>query len=365
MPEDYYDILGVARTATPDDIKRAFRKKAHQHHPDRAGGNEEAFKKVNEAYQVLSDAGKRAQYDQLGESFNGAGGNPFAGFHAERGSQGFNLNFEDLGNVGDIFSELIGNARGRTRTRVRRGSDIAIDVTISFAQSAEGVTQTVSPRTYRTCARCHGNTAEPGTPIDTCQTCQGTGSTTTSHQTPFGTFAQRTTCRACAGEGKIPRQPCRECKGEGRTLQSQALEINVPAGIADGQTLRIPNQGEAPRGGGTAGDLFVTVHVEADAELSRDGDNVRSTTTIPFADAALGTQIQIRTLAGEREVNVPPGTQPGTELRLPGIGFPSLAGAAKGDHIVTVTIEVPKRLSRQQRKLLEELKAVKPRKLFG
>lgn len=360
MANDYYDILGVPKTATQDEIKRAYRAQARQHHPDRAGGNEETFKKVNEAYQVLSNEQKRAQYDQFGQTFDGAGGNPFAGF------QGFNVNFEDLSNVGDIFSEFFGTRGGSRPPKPwrRRGSDIAVDITISFAESATGVSRTVSPRTYHTCPRCQGSAAEPGTPIDTCQTCQGTGTTTTSHQTPFGIFAQRTTCRACGGEGKIARQPCRECKGEGHRLQSQEIEVSVPAGIADGQTIHIVGKGEAPARSGAPGDLFVTIHVEADKNFTRDGDNVRSTVTIPFANAALGTTVSIHTLAGDRALAVPAGTQPGTELRLPGLGFPSLNGGPSGDHVVTITIEVPKRLSREQRKLLEQFQAAKNRKRF-
>lgn len=356
MANDYYNILGVPSSATQDEIKRAFRKQARQHHPDRAGGDEESFKKINEAYQVLSDEQKRAQYDQFGQT-------GFQDFHAEHG---FNVNFEDLGNFGDIFSEFFGHASGGPRQRrwQRRGSDIAVDVTISFAQSATGVNRTVAPRTYHTCPRCQGNMAEPGTPIDTCQTCQGTGTVTKSHQTPFGTIAQRTTCRACGGEGKIARQPCQECRGQGRTLQSQEIEVKVPAGITDGQAIRVAGQGEAPRGGGQSGDLFVTIHVEPDTELTRDGDNVRSTATLPFVDATLGTTVRVRTLAGDRDFKIPPGTQPGTELRLSGLGFSSLNGAGQGDHIVTITIEVPKRLSRQERKLVEQLKAARPRKLF-
>lgn len=365
MAEDYYDILGVARTATSDDIKRAFRRKAHQHHPDRAGGDEEAFKKVNEAYQVLSDEQKRAQYDQFGQTFAGAGGNPFAGF---------NVNFEDLGDFGDIFSQFFGHASGGPRQRrgwQRRGSDIAVDMTISFAESATGIKRMVAPRTYRTCPRCQGDAAEPGTPIDTCQTCQGSGTVSSSRQTPFGVFTQRSMCRACAGQGKIPRQPCQECRGEGHTLQSQEIEITIPAGIGDGQTIRVAGQGEAPRGGGQPGDVFVTIHVEPDKEFTRDGEHVRSTVTIPFADAALGTTISIRTLAGDRQLKIPAGTQPGTELRFPGLGFVSLRGGPAGpsaglagDHIVTVTVEVPKRLSREQRKTLEQFKSAKPRRFF-
>lgn len=370
MAQDYYDILGVARTATTDEIKRAFRKKAHQHHPDREGGNEEEFKKINEAYQVLSNDTKRAQYDRFGHAFDGTGSNPFEGF------QGFNINMEDLGGLGDIFSEFFAGGpfaerTSRTRTRVRRGADIALDLTMSFAESATGARRTVAPRIHRTCPHCHGNAAEPGTPIEACATCQGTGFVTSSHRTPFGIFTQRTACRTCAGEGKVPRQPCRECRGEGRTLQAQEVEVVIPAGIADGQTIRLTGQGEAPPRGGQPGDLRITIHVTPDKNLTRDGQHVRSTVTIPFTDAALGSTVSIRTLAGEQELVIPPGTQPGAEIRLKGLGFPTAASSpgtsipdASGDHIVTVTVEIPKRLSRQQRQLLEQFKTAKKKGLL-
>lgn len=357
MPEDYYEILGVSRTATQDEIKRAFRKKAHQHHPDKKGGDEAAFKRVNEAYQVLSNEQKRSQYDQFGQAFSGAGGNPFGGF------QGFNVNFEDLGDFGDIFSQFFGHASGGPRQRRgrqgRRGSDVQVDVTISFAQSARAVKQEFRHALYQACERCLGLGAEPGTPIETCPSCQGRGAVTTSRQTPFGTFAQQTVCPTCQGEGKTIAKPCRECAGHGRTRQTRTLEVAIPAGIADGQVIRISGKGEAPPRGGGTGDLFVAVHVEPDKELTRDGNNIRSQLKVSFPDAALGTAVKVRTLAGERSLKIPAGTQPGTELRFDGLGFPPLNDSEVGDHIVTVDIEVPKKLSRKQRELLEEFKTAK------
>ncbi len=341
-------MLGVSHTATQDEIKKAFRKKAHQYHPDKSGGDEEAFKRVNEAYQVLSDEQKRSQYDQFGRTFERSGGDPFGGF------QGFEVNFED------IFSNFFGHASGGPRQRRgRRGNDVQVDVTISFAQSARGVKQELRHTLYQTCERCRGNGAEPGTPIETCRTCQGNGVVTSSRQTPFGTFAQQTICPTCQGEGKTISRPCRECGGEGRTRQVRTLEVTIPAGIADGQVIRISGKGEAPPRGGVAGDLFVAIHVNPDKQLSRDGNDVRSEVKISFPDAALGSEIQVRTLAGERSLHIPAGTQPGAELRFEGLGFPSLNGSGTGDHIVTIQVEVPKKLSRQQKQLLEEFKKTK------
>lgn len=358
---DYYQVLGIDRGATKEDIKRAYRRLAHQHHPDKDGGNEEKFKEVNEAYQVLKDDTKRAQYDQFGNTFEqaGGGGNPFGG-----GFQGFNVNFEDLGNLGDVFSDFFGGgARARTRSRVRRGADVQMDVTISFLESAQGVKQDIAPRIYHTCPHCSGNGAEPGTPIKECATCHGSGQTTQSRQTPFGIFTQNSVCPTCHGEGKTPETPCRECRGEGRVMSEQALTVDIPAGIAEGQTIRVTGKGEAPPHSGQPGDLFVTIHVEPHPTLGREGNDVVTEVSIPFAEAALGTEAKVDTLTGSSEtVEIAPGTQPGETIRLPNRGFPSLNSRQQGDEVVTVKVTIPKRLSRKQRELLEELRGVAPEK---
>lgn len=338
MP-DYYDILGVARGASGEDIKRAYRRLAHQHHPDKAGGDEEKFKQINEAYQVLSDEGKRAQYDQFG------GQDPFAGF------QGFGANID----FSDIFEQVFGGAESRrSRTRERVGDDVAIDITISFRESATGSKKDVSPRMYQTCEVCRGNSAKPGTPIKDCATCGGQGSVEQTRQTPFGLFRQRSVCPTCQGEGKIAATACENCRGQGRVMASQSLTIEIPAGIADGQTLRLAGRGEAAARGGRRGDLYVNVHVEPDAILRRDGDDVRSTVPVSISQAALGATIDIDTLAGRQSLDIPAGTQPGSEFRLARQGFASLRSGGKGDQIVTVQIQIPKRLTRRQRQALEE-----------
>lgn len=355
MADDYYNVLGVTREATKDDIKRAYRKLAHQYHPDKGSGDEEKFKQVNEAYQVLSDEQKRQQYDQFGQTFEGAagGGNPFAGF---------NVNFEDIGNFGDVFETFFG---GQARQQVRRGADVHVDATISFRDSAKGTTQELQHRLYQVCEQCSGNGAEPGTPIEACETCGGTGTVTKTRQTMLGAFSQRSVCQTCHGEGRLPKMPCKICRGEGRTLRDRTLEIEIPAGIADGQQIRIAGKGEAAPRGGVAGDLYMTVHVQPDKYMRRDGNDVRSEILISFAQAALGTEVKIESLDGKQQLNIPAGTQAGEEIRLPDAGFPDIRTGSRGDHIATVKVEVPKKLSRKQKKLLEEFEANKKHGLFG
>lgn len=354
MAEDYYNTLGIARDATQDDIKRAYRKLAHQYHPDKENGNEERFKQVNEAYQVLSNEQKRQQYDQFGKTFDSAGGNPFGGF---------NVNFEDIGGFGDVFETFFG---GRARPQVRRGADVGIDVTISFRESASGASKDVEHRIYQVCEHCSGSGAQPGTPIETCQTCSGQGTVTKTRQTMLGAFSQAVVCDVCQGEGKHPKEMCSVCGGEGRILRDRTLAVEIPAGIADGQQMRIAGKGEAAPRGGVAGDLYVTIHVHPDKHLRRDGSHIRSTMPISFTQAALGTNVQVETLDGEEKLSIPAGTQPGSEFSLRGQGFPDLRTSQRGDHIITITIEVPKKLSRQQRKALEEFdNAKQKRSLFS
>ncbi|MEX0650236.1 MAG: molecular chaperone DnaJ [Candidatus Andersenbacteria bacterium] len=356
---DYYETLGISRDASPEDVKKAYRKMAHKYHPDKQGGDEEKFKEVNEAYQVLGDEEKRRQYEQFGQTFEGTGAGPFGG-------ENININFEDLGGIGDIFETFFGGGgRSRTRQRVRRGNDVPVDMIISFSESATGVQREITHRIYQTCSHCQGNGAEPGTPIETCATCSGTGVITQSRSTPLGVFSQQSVCPTCQGEGKQAKTVCSECGGQGRELKDRTLTVDVPAGIADGQTIRISGKGEVPARGGIPGDLFVTIHVASDKYMRREGNNVVSEATIPFTDAILGTNISVKTLAGDKEITIASGTQPETTVRLQGQGFPSLSGSGRGDHIVTVHIDIPRKLSRKQKELLEEFKKSKKKGLFG
>ncbi|MBI4021874.1 MAG: molecular chaperone DnaJ [Candidatus Andersenbacteria bacterium] len=356
MPEDYYTTLGVDRTATPEEIKQAYRKLAHRYHPDKAGGNEDKFKQINAAYEVLSDGEKRAQYDQFGHT---AGGQDFGPFGA-----GVNINFEDFAdftNVGDLFSSFFG---GKRPPRAMRGQDISVDVTISFLDSAKGTAVQLSHRLYQTCARCHGNAAEPGTPIKTCSQCRGTGTVTATRQTMLGTFRQATTCQACQGEGKQAATPCRQCRGAGRELRRRTLTVDMPAGIADGQAIRLSAKGEAASRGGTPGDLYVTVHVTPHPHLSRAGDDIRSQASISFVEAALGTTATVETVSGPHQLAIPPGTQPNTVIKISHLGFPRLNTAGRGDHLVTINVTIPHKLSRHQRRLLEDFNHPRPRRFF-
>lgn len=359
MAEDYYATLGVDRTATPEQIKQAYRKLAHRYHPDKAGGNENKFKQINAAYEVLSDTKKRAQYDQFGQTAPGEGFSPFGG--------GVNINFEDFAdfaNVGDLFSSFFGGQRTGS-THARRGQDISVDVTISFLDSAQGTTQQLTHRLYQICERCHGNAAEPGTPIKTCSQCGGTGTVSSMRQTMLGTFRQTATCPSCQGEGKQAATPCRQCRGAGRELRRRALTVDIPAGIADGQAIRLSGKGEAAQRGGRPGDLYITVHVTSHPRLRRDGDDIRSTVSLSFTDAALGTTETVETTSGARSLTIPPGTQPNTEIKIPQFGFPHLNSSGRGDHLVTINITIPHKLSTQQRRLLEDFKKLRPRRFFS
>jgi molecular chaperone DnaJ len=358
MADDYYKTLGVDRSATVEDIKRAYRKLAHQHHPDKAGGNEEAFKKVNEAYQVLGDEQKRQQYDQFGQTFESGGapgGNPFGGFQG------------DFGGFEDIFSQFFGGqqrATGPTEPRRSRGENVQIDVTIDFIQAATETAKEVTHQLYQTCTHCHGNGAEPGTPIETCPTCKGSGQVTQTQQTMFGVFSQASVCPTCRGEGKTAKTPCRECHGQGRTKQTRKLKITIPAGIDDGQTLRLSGKGQAATRGGINGDLYAVIHVRPHAELKRRGDDVLATAKISFIDAALGTSMTVPTLKGKEFVSIKAGVQPGETIKLAQQGFPHLETAGRGDQIITIHVEVPKKLSSKQRELLEQFKTAKKKGLF-
>lgn len=358
MPKDYYSTLGVNRSATADDIKRAYRKLALQYHPDKPTGDEEKFKDINEAYQVLSDQEKRVQYDQFG-SAEGAGGmgqgpwgaasfDPFVVFQREFAG------FEDL--FGDLFGFPRARTRGGRRARpVEQGDDRATSVTISFEEMVRGTQRDLALERLRTCPKCEGSGAEPGTPIATCATCQGHGVIERQLRTPFGVMLHRTTCADCGGEGKRPEKRCRSCSGTGRTHQRDTLVVKIPPGLEDGTRLRIVGEGETGVLGGPAGDLYVTVRVKEHPRLTRDGNNLRSEVAIPFTTAALGGAATVETIDGQAELEIPAGTASGSEFRLRGKGVAvSKHGRTdqRGDHVVTAVVDVPKRLTREQEELL-------------
>lgn len=339
---DLYQVLGVDRGATADQIKRAYRQLARQYHPDANPdpAAAERIKEINAAYEVLSDPAKRERYDLYGDA-NASG------------------SFTGLGDLGDIMESFFGSAfGGRARTRGRpggpaRGADLSMRVRIGFAEAVFGTTEKVPANILRSCERCTGSGCEPGTFRIRCDTCGGAGEQRTTQRSIFGTVMSSRPCPACRGEGDVPAEPCSACRGFGRIHREEEIEVAIPAGIADGQALRLDGRGEAGHRGGPNGDLYVQVAVEPDEFFVRDGDDLVCAMTIPFTAAALGAEIPVRTLDGEEQAKIAPGTQPGATLRLRGKGVPRLGGRGRGDLIVHVNVEVPAKLDGEERKLLE------------
>ncbi len=351
---DYYDILGVSKGATDDDIKRAFRKLAHQYHPDKPGGDAEKFKEINQAYQVLGDADKRKKYDQFGANFEqmggGGAGGGFGGFDFRQAGVNFDMN-----DLGEMFGDIFGmGGGGRARREPSRGRHIEMDASLAFAEAAFGAEKEI--RVYKTiaCEDCDGKGAEKGSKIIDCVQCGGSGQVRKVQQTILGSFQTVAVCPRCHGEGKIPEKTCKSCGGQGIAKGERKLEVKFPAGIADGEILRISGEGEAAPRGGRSGDLYLTVRVKPDSRFERDGFDVHSRAEIGVARAALGGTVSVETLDGPVDLSVPAGTQPGQVFRLRGKGVPHLRKNGRGDHLVEVAVKVPKKLSKEQKKALEQ-----------
>lgn len=359
--KDYYDILGVSRTASADEIKKAFRRQARKHHPD-AGGSEERFKELNEAYEVLSDTEKRAQYDQFGQYFGGnvppGAGGPGAGGWTGSGPGGFSYTTNvDMGDLGDLFGNLFGGAAqaGRQRSSARRGVDLQYDVTLTFEEALNGISTKVDVKRAETCATCSGSGAKPGTSPVTCPTCNGTGHTTQGQ----GLFGFSRPCARCGGTGKIVEHPCPTCKGKGSVTRVRPVTVNVPAGVTDGSKLRFKGKGEPGSAGGPAGDLYVVAHVKPHPYYTRDGADVVMDLPVTFAEAALGTEVTVPTPDGSKmRLKIAEGTQDGKVLRVPGKGAPKLKGKGNGDLKVRVKVAVPRKLTKKQRDALEAFAAI-------
>lgn len=338
---DYYEVLGVARTATDREIKSAYRKLAVKYHPDKNPGNAEAedrFKEAAEAYAVLSDPDQRARYDRFGHAGVRGGAPDFA-------SAGF-AGFEDI--LGDIFGDIFGASR--RRSTVRRGADLRYDIEISLEEVLEGATKTVRIPRLESCDVCNGSGAAEGSQPSTCPTCGGVGQV--RYQQGF--FSVSRTCNHCRGTGKIVQNPCRECRGDGRVERERTLEVTIPAGIDAGSRIRYRGEGEAGTNGGPAGDLYIVVHVADHAQFERQDTNLYTAVPISFAQAALGAEVAVPTLEGTEQLTVPEGTQTGSVFRLKGHGLPVRGGRGRGDLFVAVTVVTPTSLSREQRRLLEE-----------
>jgi molecular chaperone DnaJ len=345
---DYYEILEVSRTATDQEIKSSYRKLALKYHPDRNQGDkkaEEKFKEAAEAYAILSDPDKRARYDRFGHA--GVGG----------GAQGFDpsqfTGFEDIfGGLGDIF----GFGGGGRRAGPQRGADLRYDLEIKFEQAAKGVETSIQIPRHETCESCKGNGAAPGTSPTQCPQCRGTGQL--RYQQGFFTVAR--TCGQCRGAGKVIAKPCPACRGEGTVEQTRKLTVKIPAGIATGQRLRLAGEGEAGTLGGPPGDLYVVIFVREHEFFQRDGNDLHCTLPLPFTTLALGSEIRVPGIDGEETVKIPESTQTGTTFRLRGKGMPDVSGRGRGDLLVTVQATTPKKLSKEQKKLLEQLAATLP-----
>lgn len=361
---NYYEILGVSSSATQEEIKRAFRKLAHKYHPDKGGGDEKKFKEINEAYQVLSHKEKRQQYDRYGQTYSGQSG-PHSGGASSRsggfggfdfsGATGAGFDFSEMG-FEDIFSGMFG--AGASRSRSRAGSDITVDVEITFEEMVQGAKKNIRLRKLSRCSVCQGTGGKAGSPERPCVECQGQGQVRRIVQTVFGAFEQQTVCERCDGRGKIYEEKCLQCRGAGRTQEEEEVSLDIPAGIDDQQTLSLRGGGAVGEHGGPAGDLLVTVRVRPHKVLRRQGDDIVSRLNITFAQAALGGKVAVETIEGATTMKIPAGTQPGEVFRIRGKGVPHLGKYGRGDHLVTITLHVPQKLSRQERALIEQLAAV-------
>ena len=354
---DYYEVLGVSRSASEDEIKKAYRKLAKQYHPDLNPGNAEAeqkFKEVNEAYEVLSDANKKARYDQFG--FAGVDPNYAAGAGGGGGFGGF-TDF-DFGDLGDIFGSFFGGGFGggarSSRNGPQRGESIRVGVTVSFEEAAFGCEKEVTVDRVDQCPTCKGSGCESGTTPEVCSQCGGTGTVQQRRQTPMGVFATTTTCPKCGGRGKIIHNPCKDCGGTGQQRKRRTIQVNIPAGIDNGQTISLRGQGSAGKNGGPAGDLLITVTVRPHQLFRREGNDVLCEAPITFTQAVLGGEMEIPTIDGKVKYDIPEGTQTGTTFRLRGKGIPNLNGRGRGDQYVTVYIETPRNLNREQKEALKK-----------
>ncbi len=343
-PRDPYEVLGVERTASEGQIKKAFRQLARELHPDVNAHDpdaEEKFKEAAEAYEILSDSERRATYDRYG--------------HEGLRSGGYAPNFDGFSSIGDLFDAFFGGAGFGGRSGPSAGADIAVAVEVDLIQAAHGAKMDVSFEAVDRCEHCHGNGAEPGTPIETCERCGGAGQLQAATRTPFGQMLRTMVCDVCHGDGRVPKEPCRECRGRGRLATTRDLEVEVPAGISDGQRIRLTGRGHAGEVGASAGDLYVLVRVREDERFVREGDHLVTALDVPAPLAALGATLEVSALEGTAPVEVPAGTQPGDAITLRGQGMPSLTRGRRGDLRVVVNVVIPRRLSDEQRGLLERL----------
>jgi molecular chaperone DnaJ len=357
MARDFYEILGVSRDADKEEIKRAYRRLARKYHPDvnKEDGAEERFKEINRAYEVLSEPEMRSRYDRFGEAGIGAG--------AGAGYQGF----EDLGGFADIFESFFSGFSGgmggqttRRRSGPVRGDDLRLDLKLDFREAVFGGEKEIRISHLETCTTCSGSGAKPGTRPRTCPTCTGSGQVRRATRTPFGSFTQVSVCPTCNGGGQVIEDKCEVCGGSGQKQEAKKLKITVPAGVDNGTRLRVSSEGDAGQRGGPPGDLYVYLFVNDDPEFQRDGINILSELQISYLQAILGSRIEVNTVDGPVEVTIAPGTQPNTVLTLENRGVPRLGNpVSRGDHLVTVAVEIPSKLTAEERELLEKLAKIR------
>jgi len=355
---DYYEVLGVSRSATDQELKTAYRRLAHQYHPDKNQSDpaaEEKFKEAAEAYTVLSNVEQRQRYDRFGHA--GVSSSAAGGAWGAPGFGGIEDILGDLFGFGDVFGS--GGRAGSRRSAAQRGSDLRYDLEITLEQAALGMTAQLRIPKLESCDKCNGSGAAPGTKPETCRTCQGTG------QVRFqqGFFSVSRTCSSCRGTGQVITSPCESCRGAGRVEREKSIEVKIPAGVETGSRLRLQAEGESGAYGGPPGDLYVVIHVAEHEQFERQGNNLYSSVPITFAQAALGAEVTVNTLNGEQSLKVPAGTQTGTVFRVRGQGMPVLGGRGKGDLFVSVSVITPTSLTREQRKLLEQLAKIETKDL--
>ncbi|MDB5188471.1 MAG: chaperone protein DnaJ, molecular chaperone DnaJ [Candidatus Nomurabacteria bacterium] len=353
MGKDYYSILGVEKKASKDEIKKAFHKLAHKYHPDKNGGDDKKFKEVNEAYQILSDENKRAQYDQFGAAGPNMGGGQsygggFDGFDFSQFTQGNEFGFD----MGDIFGDIFGG--GNRRAKNRRGADLQTSISLDFKESIFGVDKEIRITKPSTCTTCKGNGAKPGTELHTCDQCNGSGVVKSIQRTILGSIATTQVCNKCDGTGKIPKEACQTCKGKGVVNEPRTIKVSVPAGIQNGETLRLQSMGEAIKGG-QSGDLYVRISVTPHKTITRQNHDLVSTLSIKLTDALLGAEYAVETLDGSLPIHIPAGTKIGDTVVLKNQGVPT-STTKRGNFIVKLNISLPEKLSKRAKEVIEELK---------
>ncbi len=374
---DYYEVLGVDKNATDDELKRAYRKLAKKYHPDANQDNKEEaekkFKEVNEAYETLSDKQKRQMYDQFGfdgPQFGGQGGS--GGFYSSY--SGFD-GFSDFGDLGDIFSSFFGGGASRSRNSnaPRKGADLKLNVEISFEEAYSGIEKEITINRNEKCKSCNGTGAKSGTSPETCPTCNGSGRIRQAVSTPFGQMSTQKTCSTCGGTGKIIKEHCAECKGKGTIRKSARIKVKIPEGIDEGQTIVLKGEGEPGSNGGPNGDLYIVIHIKKHSIYTRKAEHVMCEIPITFTGATLGTEIEVPMVDGSKEkYKIPEGTATGTKFVIKNKGFKAINGTWRGDFVFTVVVQVPKKITAEQRKLLVELAKtmneqppIKKRGIFG